>query len=260
MATKDEIARTLAGAGCVAPQDEAAELLHAAEGGADLDAMLARRVRGEPLAWIVGSTVFCGTRIRVDTGVYVPRPHTEWLARRAGWLLPPGGVAVDLCTGSGAVAVVMLSTRPGSTVVATDRDPLAVDCARTNGVDALEGDLDLPLSSSLFGAVDVMTAVVPYVPLEELHLLPRDVLAYEPREALDGGIGGTEVLERVVRLSTGWLRPGGSLVLELGGDQDAQVATWMAEAGLSGIRVHRDEEGAVRAIEAVAGSGALAPA
>jgi release factor glutamine methyltransferase len=254
--TRDELVRTLAAAGCVAPDEEADELLRSAAGGEDLDATIERRVRGEPLAWVVGSTLFCGTRIRVDPGVYVPRPHTEWLARRAGWLLPPHGVAVDLCTGSGAVGVVMLATRPGATLIATDRDPLAVDCARSNGVDALEGDLDLPLPSAWFGSVDVMTAVVPYVPLEELHLLPRDVLAYEPREALDGGLGGTEVLERVVRLSGGWLRPGGALLLELGGAQDADVSTWMREAGLSGVRVHRDDDGALRAIEAVSGSDA----
>ena len=112
--------------------------------------------------------------------------------RRA--LLPATGVAVDLCTGTGAVAAVLGSAHPRATVVATDIDPVAVACARRNGVDARMGDLDAPLSPSLRGRVDVMTAVVPYVPTEELQFLPRDVLANEPRGALDGGPGGTAML------------------------------------------------------------------
>jgi release factor glutamine methyltransferase len=156
----------------------------------------------------------------------------------------------DLCAGSGAVAVVLGTARPRATVIATDVDPAAVACARRNGVDALLGDLDEPLPPALRGSVDVVTAVVPYVPTEELHLLPRDVLAHEPRRALDGGPRGTVVLERAARAATRWLRPGGSVLLELGGEQADELSTTMADAGLSAIRVHRDEEGRDRAIEA----------
>jgi release factor glutamine methyltransferase len=88
------------------------------------------------------------------------------------------------------------------------------------------------------------------VPTEELHLLPRDVLAHEPRRALDGGVRGTAVLERAVGAAPRWLRPGGSVLLELGGDQADGLTTTMADAGLSVIRVHSDDEGRVRAIEA----------
>jgi release factor glutamine methyltransferase len=135
-------------------------------------------------------------------------------------------------------------------VVATDVDPVAVACARRNGVRALEGDLDGPLPASWRGRVDVMTAVVPYVPTEELHLLPRDVLANEPRRALDGGRRGTTVLVRAAEAAGRWLRPGGSVLLELGGDQAGELETTLADAGLSEIRVHRDDEGRDRAIEA----------
>jgi release factor glutamine methyltransferase len=135
-------------------------------------------------------------------------------------------------------------------VVATDIDPLALACARRNGVRALEGDLDEPLRPSWRGRVDVMTAVVPYVPSEELHLLPSDVLAHEPRRALDGGRGGTSVLVRAAEAATRWLRPGGCVLLELGGDQAEEVAKTLADVGLSEIRVHRDGEGRDRAIEA----------
>jgi release factor glutamine methyltransferase len=182
--------------------------------------------------------------------VFVPRPHTQPLARRAASLLPPIGVAVDLCTGSGAVAAVLASVRPRATVMATDIDPVAVACARRNGVRALEGDLDEPLSAALRGRVDVMTAVVPYVPTEELHLLPRDVLANEPRRALDGGRRGTRMLVRAAQAAVRWLRPGGSLLIEIGGDQADELMTTLEDVGFSEIRVHRDGEGQDRAIEA----------
>jgi release factor glutamine methyltransferase len=135
-------------------------------------------------------------------------------------------------------------------VVATDVDPAAVACARRNGVSALLGNLDEPLSPSLRGRVDVMTAVVPYVPTEELHLLPRDVLANEPRRALDGGRRGTTVLVRAAEAAARWLHPSGGVLLELGGDQAGEVTTTLADVGLSEIRVHRDGEGQDRAIEA----------
>jgi release factor glutamine methyltransferase len=170
--------------------------------------------------------------------------------------LPADGIAVDLCTGSGAVAAVLGSAHPRATVLATDVDPAAVACARRNGVRGLVGDLDEPLPTSLRGRVDVMTAVVPYVPTEELPFLPRDVLANEPRPALDGGPRGTTVLVRAAEAAARWLRPGGSVLLELGGDQAGEVATALEKVGLSGIRVHTDGDEQDRAIEARAGTRA----
>jgi release factor glutamine methyltransferase len=245
------VIRALAAAGCVAPEEEADELLRAAgEDGGSIGELVARRRRGEPLEWIVGSVVFCGIRILVDRGVYVPRTQTQALARRAASLLPATGTAVDLCTGSGAVAAVLRSARPGATVLATDRDQAAVACARSNGVTALVGDLDEPLPPSLEGRVDVMTAVAPYVPTEELHLLPRDVVAHEPRHALDGGPRGMMLLERIAERSVRWLRPGGHVLLELGGDQARALGATMTRLGLSEGRVHRDADGRDRAMEA----------
>jgi release factor glutamine methyltransferase len=197
----------------------------------------------------MGFVTFCGLRIAVDPGVYVPRPFTEALARRAASLLPSDGVAVDLCTGSGAVAAVLGSTEPGATLLATDVDPLAVACARRNGVDARLGDLDAPLPGELRGRVDVLTAVTPYVPTDELRLLPRDVVAFEPRAALDGGVDGTMVQDRVVREAPAWLRRGGHALLELGGDQASSMAAAMDDAGFAEIRIHQDEDGDDRWIE-----------
>ena len=245
------IVHALAAGGCVAPEEEADALLEASsEGAGPLEKLLDRRLRGEPLPWVTGSVRFCGVRVHVDPGVFVPRPHTQALARRAVALLPADGIAVDLCTGSGAVAAVLGSAHPRATVVATDVDPVAVACARRNGVWALEGDLDEPLPPSLRGRVDVMTAVVPYVPTEEMAFLPRDVLAHEPRRSLDGGTRGLAVFVRAAEAAAGWLRPGGTVLMELGGDQAAVSSTVLKGAGLSEIRVHRDDEGQDRAIEA----------
>jgi release factor glutamine methyltransferase len=245
------VVRTLAEGGCVAPDAEADALLRASrEGVGPIEELIARRLRGEPLPWITGWVRFCGIRIRVDPGVFVPRPHTEALARLAVSLLPAEGIAVDLCTGSGAVAAVLGSGRPRATVVATDVDPVAVACARRNGVGALVGDLDEPLPPSFRGRVDVMAAVVPYVPTAELHLLPRDVLDNEPRRALDGGPRGTTVLVQAAEAAARWIRPGGVVLLEIGGRQAGEMATTLSDAGLSEIRVHRDDEGRDRAIEA----------
>ena len=234
----------------MAAEEEASELVAAAAGDPErLESLVARRTAGEPLAWITGAVAFCGLRISVHPGVYVPRLQTEALAHRAAGALPEGGVAVDLCTGAGPIASVLAASVPSATVVATDVDPRAVACARANGVDARLGHLDEPLPAELLGAVDVLTAVVPYVPTEAVHLLPRDVVAFEPRRALDGGVGGLELLTAVVARSDRWLRPGGRLLLELGGDQAPAVAARMEVAGFTGIAVLRDEDGDDRAIE-----------
>jgi release factor glutamine methyltransferase len=195
----------------VAAEEEAAELLAA---GAD-EAMVRRREAGEPLAWIVGSSPFCGHRVRVAPGVYVPRIQTEALAVRAAAALPAGGRALDLCCGAGAVGAHLRAADPTAFVVGVDVDPLAAACARANGVPAVVADLDAPLR----GPFDVVTAVAPYVPTADLAYLPADVQRHEPRRALDGGTDGLAVVRRVVGAAERLLRPGGTLLLELGGDQ-----------------------------------------
>jgi len=245
------VSQTLARAGCVASDDEATDLIAAAAGDATrLHDFVERRVAGEPTAWIVGSVRFCGLTVAVHPGVYVPRWQTEWLARRAAALLPDGGVAIDVCTGSGAIGVVLREHRPTARIVATDLDPAAIACALDNGVEAYCGDLASPVPALLRGTVDVLTGVVPYVPTEELHLLARDVVAFEPRLALDGGPRGTRQLVRAAGAAARWLRPGGALLLELGGDQGDEVATHCEQLGFVQIAVVHDEDGDARGIEA----------
>ncbi|MGZ4784958.1 MAG: N5-glutamine methyltransferase family protein [Acidimicrobiales bacterium] len=241
----------LRAAGCIAAEDEAALLVEAAAGDrARLRDLVERRRTGEPLAWLVGSVRFCGETVRVHPGVYVPRWQSEPLSVEAAARLPERGLAVDLCTGAGAIAVVRRHRRPGARVVATDIDPVAVACARANGVEVLEGDLAAPLPGSLLGRADVVTAVVPYVPTDQLRLLPRDVVAHEPRHALDGGEDGTALLVRAAHQATRLLHPGGSLLLELGGDQATQLEPVLVAAGYGEIEERTDDDGDLRAIVA----------
>ncbi len=246
---RTSVTRALAQAGCVEAGAEADELLRAASGDPRvMHDLVTRRTRGEPLAWLIGSVTFCGVDVFVAPGVYVPRPQTEPMARRAAALLPPGGLAVDLCTGAGAVAAVLARHVPTARVLATDIDEDAVRCARRNRVEAFEGSLDEPLPRTFEHRVDVLTAVVPYVPTDSLRLLPRDVQAFEPRLALDGGADGMGVLVDVVRRSPRWLRSGGRLLLELGGGQADPIGRLLPTHGFGAPEVMADEDGDPRAI------------
>lgn len=238
------LAALLAEHGCVAADDEADELVLAAGANATRLALaVTRRLKGEPLAWVCGTAEVDGLRLRIEEGVYVPRRwQTPAVARAAAARLPPDGVAVDLCTGSGAVAALLQRSHPRARIVATDADPVAVRCARANGVDALEGDLFEALPTSLAGAVDVVVAVAPYVPVSALPLLPRDSLAHEPRAALDGGPDGLVTIRRIIASAQAWVRSGGSLVLEHGPDQASGVADLLATAGFVGATLVLDAE------------------
>ena len=240
----DAVAR-LAAAGCIAADEEAEMLLEAAAGdGGRLEALLRRREAGEPVEWIIGWAPFCGLRVMVHPGVYVPRAQTEVLARAAAAHLPRGGTAVDLATGSGAVAVVLRAVAGADgVVVATELDPVAAACARANGITVHEGDLDDPLPRELEGRVDVLTANVPYVPTGALALLPRDVRDHEPVLALDGGADGLDLVRRVLAAAPRWLRPvSGRVLVEIGPDQ---AAAFPAPPFVH----HRDADGDVRALE-----------
>jgi len=244
----DALAALLADAGFVAADEEAEELIARADGDdALLDAIVARRLIGEPLAWITGKVEFCGLEIRVDEGVYVPRWQTEQLALRAVERLPDGGSAIDLCTGSGAIAATLMARRPGARVVAADLDARAVACARSNGVDAHLGDLFAPLPT---GRVDVVVGVVPYVPTPDLPLLQRDTLTFESALSYDGGDDGLELLRRAIAGAVDFLRPQGALLLELGAGQAEALAGDLARRGYGDVAILRDEDGDVRGIEA----------
>jgi release factor glutamine methyltransferase len=242
---------TLSTAGFVATDEEAHELLaRAGDDDALLDALLGRRLTGEPLAWITGRISFCGLELRVDPGVYVPRGQTELLARRAVELLAADGTAVDLCTGTGAIARVLGAAHPAARVMATDTDGRAVACARANGVEAYCGDLFAPLPGALDGQVDLVVGVVPYVPTPALALLQRDTLTFESPLSYDGGPDGTGILRRVLTESPRYLRPGGTVLVELGGDEADALSGDLSRLGYVDVAVLLDEDDDVRGLEA----------
>ena len=214
-----------------------------------LDDLVSRRTKGEPIAWLTGAVTFCGVELLVAPGVYVPR----WPDRGVGATSsdPPargGSGGGSHASSVGAIAAVLTAAVPTAQVLATELDPTAVQCARRNGVEVFEGFLDDPLPRELAHRVDVLTAVVPYVPTGSFRLLPRDVRRFEPRLALDGGVDGTDLLEEVVRRSVGWLSPGGWLLLELGGDQAEPMGQLLHELGFAGLDVMADDDGDPRAI------------
>jgi release factor glutamine methyltransferase len=251
----------LRAAGCVFAEDEAAILTGAARSAAELDLLVARRVAGEPLEQVVGWAEFCGLRIGVDPGVFVPRRRSEFLvavavglARERGGLGRP--VIVDLCCGTGALGLavaVALSAEAGGAggrlggveLHAADLDPAAVACARRNvepaGGHVYAGDLFAPLPAGLAGRVDVLTCNAPYVPTTEIAFMPAEARDHEALIALDGGTDGLAVLRRAASAAASWLAPGGVLLVETSERQAPAMAAAMAAGGLA-PRVHEDDE------------------
>ncbi|MGW7640031.1 putative protein N(5)-glutamine methyltransferase [Streptomyces decoyicus] len=237
------VVTTLRAAGCVFAEDEAELLLSTARTADELAAMVERRALGLPLEHVVGWAEFSGRRITVDPGVFVPRRRTEFLVGQAVGLgrrtaartgRPP--VVVDLCCGSGAVGTVLAAALDRVELYAADIEPAAVRCARRNlapaGGEVHEGDLFDALPARLRGRIDILVANVPYVPSEEVGLLPPEAREYEPLVALDGGADGLDVLRRVTADAPQWLAPGGHLLVETSERQAPQAVEAFTRNGL----------------------------
>jgi release factor glutamine methyltransferase len=212
-------------------------LLAAVRTPAELTALVDRRTAGEPLEHLLGWVEFCGLRIEVDPGVFVPRRRTELLVRQATARGAPGAIVVDLCCGSGAVGVAVATALGAVELHAADVDPVAVACARRNvaaaGGRVHEGDLFDALPTALRGRVDVLVANVPYVPTEAIARMPPEARDHEPRVALDGGADGLAVARRLVAGAPSWLTPGGSVLFETSEDQAQAAVATVNSAGLA---------------------------
>lgn len=222
-------------AGCVFAEDEARLLVSAARTPVDLAAMVDRRAVGLPLEVVLGWAEFCGRRITVDPEVFVPRRRTEFLVNQATALVQPRSVVVDLCCGTGALGTALLAAQARIELHAADIDPAAVRCARRNVAGSGQvyvGDLYEPLPTGLRGRVDVLLANVPYVPTEEVGLLPPEARIHEPRVTLDGGSDGLDVLRRVTAAAPRWLAPGGHLLFETSRLQAPQAVDIITGHGL----------------------------
>jgi release factor glutamine methyltransferase len=217
-------------------EDEADLLLAAADGPAEVEALVAARVAGSPLEHVLGWAEFCGLRIRVGPGVFVPRRRSELLVEVARDRLAEHParagrpVVVDLCCGTGAIGAAVAAGRAVD-LYASDVDPAAVAWARVNlgGIGtALHGDLFAPLPPTLRGRVDLVVASAPYVPTDVIRLLPPEARLHEPRQALDGGRDGLDVYRRLDR---------GLLLLESSEQQAAVLAALVRHAGLAATTV-----------------------
>jgi release factor glutamine methyltransferase len=241
---RSDVVAQLRAAGCVYAEDEAALLVAAAATPDELVVLVERRVGGEPLEYVLGWAEFCGLRLVVEPGVFVPRRRTEFLVQLAAARAPRSAVVVDLCCGSGAVGAALATLLDEIELHAVDVDPAAVRCARLN-LAALgrvhQGDLYNPLPSELRGRVDVLVANAPYVPTGELRLMPPEARDHEARAALDGGADGLTVYRRVCAGAAHWLRPGGLLLVETSRAQAPAADAILSAVGLS-ARVERSDE------------------
>jgi release factor glutamine methyltransferase len=269
------VVAALRAAGCVFAEDEAGLLIDAARTPDELAAMVARRVAGLPIEHVLGWAQFCGLRIVVEPGVFVPRRRSEFLVRQAAMLARvdlrtadrPSVVIIDLCCGSGAVGAALVATLgraeldraeldradraesgAGSVELhAVDIDPAAVRCARRNvpaGGRVYQGDLYEPLPAGLRGRVDLLVANAPYVPTGAVALLPPEARDYEPKLALDGGADGLDIVRRVAAGAPEWLAPGGHLLVETSVRQAPAVVEMIAGHDLTPRSVSSADWGA----------------
>ncbi|MCP2202632.1 release factor glutamine methyltransferase [Lentzea flava] len=228
-------------------EDEAALLHEAATSPEHLEELVTQRVSGLPLEHVVGWAEFCGQRITITKGVFVPRHRTELLVDLATDLNP--ATVVDLCCGSGAVGAVLQHRLPKATVYAADIDPVAVACARKNLTNVFEGDLFDALPTHLRGHIDVVVANVPYVPTDDIQFMPTEARDYEARVALDGGADGLEVMRRVAAQAADWLRPGGHLMSETSARQAAAALAAFSAAGFEAKLVTSEDATAVTGVK-----------
>ncbi len=274
---RDAVVVRLRAAGCVFAEEEADLLVGEVTRAQDLDVLVGRRSAGEPLEHVLGWALFCGLRVAVRPGVFVPRVRSGLLAaeavsraaQRADAAGPPapgdrrrGPVVVDLCCGSGALGLVVATRVPGVVLHAADLDAAAVACARENltGIGAVHaGDLDEPLPPDLRGRVEVLVANVPYVPSGAVATLPAEARDHEPRLALDGGPDGLDVVRRVATLAPGWLAPGGAVLVETTAAQAPAAADAFSRNGLTPSVVTSDEPAATVVVGVLARSGGGVP-
>lgn len=221
--------------------------------------LVKRRRNREPVAYLRGEREFYGRPFRVDARVLVPRPDTEALVEVAlarSHARSLSARVLDLCTGSGCVAITIARQRPTTDVFATDISPDALAVARDNAlrlgaynVAFLEGDLFAPVGARRF---EVITANPPYIPSGDIAGLMADVRDFEPRLALDGGTDGLDLVRRIVDAAPAHLVAGGVLALEIGAGEAADVRGLLETRGFTDVQVERDYAKIERVVSGIA--------
>ena len=223
-----------------------------------VDAMLARRLSGEPVAYIVGEWEFYGLPMTVDESVIVPRVDTEVLAevviklmKRRGWRTR----VIDLCAGSGSVGLAIAANVPNCRIVLSDVSERALAVCRVNmlrnnlsrHVTAIEVDV-MEAPPSLLGAFDAIVSNPPYIPTRDLETLDASVRDFEPLQALDGGPDGLYFIRAIASNWAALLKPAGNIVLECGAGQAGEVREIFEDSGFKDIKTYPDTLGIERVV------------
>lgn len=223
------------------------------------EALMSRRLRGEPTAYLIGEWSFYGLELDISPQVLIPRDDTEVLARQAIQRAQAvdGARVLDLCAGSGCVGLAIAKECPGSKVMLADVDEGALRVCRQNirrngltgRVSACAADALAKPPAALWD-FDVIAANPPYIPTADIDTLDDSVRLFEPRIALDGGADGLDFYRAITELWTVSLRPGGWLLCEVGVHQAGEVELLFAKAGLRDIQTYQDAGGVWRVVEA----------
>ncbi len=225
-----------------------------------VDSLVSRRLSGEPLQYLIGQVEFCSLTIHVGPGVLIPRPETELLVEEAtssiaresdlggvdwGGRAPPR--ILDLCTGSGCIALALARRFPDAFVCGIDRSERAIGYAlgnaSANGITNarfIVGDLFEPLGRRKF---DYIVSNPPYIPHADIGHLQREIREYEPAEALDGGTDGLDFYRRILWAARDYLREGGQIFLEIGNGQKEAVEAAAMAGGFDDIGFLKDYSG-----------------
>lgn len=244
LAEGDELVVRLRAAGSVFAEEEAALLRAHAQDSDHLEETAARRIAGEMLEHVLGEVDFCGLRLQVRPGAFVPRRRSRLLARLAVAAACAAArrsgrdpLLVELCAGVAPIASVSAARVPGIRLHVADVDPLPLECARANLPSSAQlhvGDLFAAMPLAMRGTIDVIAAVPPYVPDRALALLPREAREHEPPRALRGGADGLDVARRILVQGPAWLAQGGRILLEMHVDQARSLTRERATTGTAG--------------------------
>ena len=219
---------------------------------------LARRLRGEPVAYITGTWEFYGLPMKVNTDVLIPRPDTETLVDAVKEVLvgyKMDGRILDLCCGSGCITCAVGHELPATKLVAVDLSASALEVCRANiAMNRLSSRVicmqaDATASPPLgIGSFDVIVSNPPYIKSDEIQTLDRSVKDYEPIWALDGGKDGLRFYKAIIKYWKSLLRPEGALIFEVGEGQADDVCDMLMAAGFASCSVHKDTRGVLRAV------------
>jgi len=240
---------------------------------AEIDSLVERRSKREPLQYVLGYTEFCGLKIMVGPGVLIPRPETELLAGEAieiirsrnktsvseeqgisSFILYPSSLVVlDLCTGSGCLAIALAKAFPDADVYGTDTSEIALEYAKKNAelnnvksVTFLKGDLFEPVKNMRF---DMIVSNPPYIQKSDIESLQPEIRDWEPVEALDGGEDGLDYYRRIISGAKNYLKDHGTLIFEIGAGQAEEVKKMAGEACLGHISLLKDYAGIDRIVK-----------